>query len=51
MKDNWKQISGLCHDALKLSEHERVDFLKENAPNEEVRREVESLLAHEHTGE
>ena len=51
MTDQWEHISGLFHAALKLSEDERAAFLKEHAPNEEVRLEVESLLAHERTGE
>ena len=51
MTDKWKQISGLYHDALKLPEDERADFLKEHAPNEEMRLEVESLLANEISGE
>ncbi|MBN1831642.1 MAG: protein kinase [Deltaproteobacteria bacterium] len=51
MTDEWEQISGLYHEALKLPEHKRATFLKEQAPNEDVRLEVESLLAHDRMGE
>ena len=51
MKENWKQISGLYHSVLKLPENERATFLKKHAPSEDVRLEVESLLAHEGVGE
>ena len=51
MTDKWKQISGLQYAALKLPENERAAFLKEKAPDENVRLEVESLLANEHIGE
>ena len=51
MPDEWKQIFSLYHAALKLPEGERAVYLKDNAPNEEVLQEVESLLTNEHTGE
>lgn len=51
MPDQWKQISALYDAALRLPEDERADYLKKHAPNENVRLEVESLLAHEHSGE
>jgi serine/threonine-protein kinase len=51
MPDQWKQISALYDAALRLPEDERADYLKKHAPNENVRLEVESLLAHEQSGE
>jgi serine/threonine protein kinase len=51
MADQWKQISALYDAALRLPEDERADYLKKHAPNENVRLEVESLLAHEQSGE
>lgn len=51
MTDQWKQISGLYDAALRLPENERADYLKKHSPNEVMRLEVESLLAHEHSGE
>jgi eukaryotic-like serine/threonine-protein kinase len=51
MTDQWKQISGLYHAALKLPEDERAAFLKKCPASDDVRLEVESLLAHERGGE
>ncbi|MBN2320157.1 MAG: hypothetical protein JXR49_13825, partial [Acidobacteria bacterium] len=51
MTDKWKQISGLYNEALKLPEDKRADYLKKHAPDDGVRLEVESLLAHEQSGE
>ena len=51
MTDQWKQISGLYHAALKLPKDAQAAYLKEHAPDEKVRLELESLLAHEHIGE
>jgi serine/threonine protein kinase/tetratricopeptide (TPR) repeat protein len=50
MSDQWKQISDLYHAAQKLPESERSAFLQACAESDEVRREVESLLANERTG-
>jgi serine/threonine protein kinase len=47
MTDRWQEISKLYHVALELPESERSAFLEACAPDEEVRREVESLLANE----
>src|SRR5512145_3346179 len=46
--ERWKQIEQLYHSALKCEPGRRAAFLKEGcAGNEELRREVESLLARE----
>ncbi len=48
----WKQIEQLYHAALKLEPGQRAVFLQEGcAGDEDLRREVESLLAHEPQGE
>ncbi len=49
--DRWKEISELYHAALGRPEPERVAFLDGCGKDEEVRREVVSLLAHESKGE
>ena len=51
MPDQWKQISGLYHAALKLPESERAAFLQTCVASDDARREVASLLANERTGE
>jgi serine/threonine protein kinase/Tfp pilus assembly protein PilF len=44
----WHRIEDLYHRALDLDETRRAEFLKDACQNDEVlRREVESLLAHE----
>lgn len=46
--DRWQQIERLCHSALEREESQRGEFVKEVcAGDEELRREVESLLAHD----
>lgn len=48
--DRWRQIEELCHAALEREEGQRTAFLAEAcAGDESLRREVESLLAHENT--
>jgi TolB-like protein len=43
----WRQIEQLFHDALAREPGERATFLDDACADGEVRREVESLLAHE----
>jgi serine/threonine protein kinase/cephalosporin-C deacetylase-like acetyl esterase len=46
--ERWKQIERLYHAALKLEPGQRAVFLKEGCTcDEDLRREVESLLAHQ----
>jgi serine/threonine protein kinase len=48
MNQNWERVQGLFLEALELRPEERRAFLDRNCPDdEEVRREVESLLAHD----
>jgi TnpA family transposase len=47
MRDRWEQVSKIYHALLELPEGERPAFLQSNVHDEEVRREVESLLANE----
>ena len=42
--DRWRRIEGLYHAALQRSAEERAAFLAEACDNEELRREVLSLL-------
>src|SRR4051812_32219148 len=44
-KEHWGKIKGLLDDSLKLAASERAAFLKKNCADEEMRREVESLLS------
>ena len=44
--ERWRDIERLYHLALKKDAGEREAFLKETAPDESLRAEVESLLAH-----
>ena len=51
-RERWKQVEQLCHAALEREESERAAFLKGAcAGDEALRREVESLLAHEKQAE
>ncbi len=44
----WRRVKELCHGALELNESRRAEFLDcACAGDEALRREVESLLAHE----
>ena len=46
--ERWQRIERLYHAALELSENQRATFLEESCSNDDsLRREVESLLAHE----
>ena len=50
--DRWQQVSQIYHAALAREGSERAAFLTDAcASDETLRREVESLLAHEHTAE
>ncbi|HVN79193.1 MAG TPA: protein kinase, partial [Terriglobia bacterium] len=45
MTDRWEQVEKICQSALELEESQRAAFLDEAcAEDEELRREVESLL-------
>ncbi len=46
--DRWRQIEDLCHEALARDPEDRPAFLAQAcAGDDELRREVESLLTHE----
>jgi len=46
--DRWRHVENLCHEALARAPEDRGAFLaKACAGDDELRREVESLLAHE----
>lgn len=48
----WRRIEEVCDQALQLDESRRGEFLDQSCDNNEVlRREVESLLAHEKKAE
>jgi serine/threonine protein kinase/predicted Zn-dependent protease len=48
----WRRVEELCHRALELQGSHRAEFLERACGNDEVlRREVESLLAHEKNAE
>jgi serine/threonine-protein kinase len=49
--ERWNQVEAVYHAALEQDPAERKAFLDDNCPDGEVRREVESLLQHEETGE
>jgi len=52
MNENWERIQSLFLEALDLSPEERVRFLDNAcASDEEVRQEVESLIAHDGASE
>ena len=52
MTDRWQQVEKLCQSALELEERQRRAFLEEAcAGDEELRREVESLLQFDRRGE
>jgi serine/threonine protein kinase len=42
--ETWKQVKALLESALELAPAQRADFLKQNCPDEAMRREVEKLL-------
>jgi hypothetical protein len=43
--DRWKEIERLYEASISLRPDERIRFLGESSVDEEIRREVESLLA------
>ena len=50
--EGWRRVEDLCHRALELDESERSAFLQAACgSDDELRREVESLLAHEKKAE
>ena len=51
-RERWRQVEQIHHSALEREEGQRASFLKEAcAGDEELRREVESLLAHKEQAE
>ncbi len=47
--ERWQQVEQLFHAALQLEDSRRGEFLKQScAEDEDLRHEVESLLAHHH---
>src|SRR5580692_3557397 len=51
-RELWRRVEELCHRALELDEGGRADFLDSSCgDDQELRREVESLLAHEKKAE
>src|SRR5215469_1842470 len=52
MSENWERVQSLFLQAVELSPEERVRFLDSACSDDaEVRRDVESLLAHDGAGE
>ena len=50
--ERWRQVEQIYHSTLEREESQRSSFLKEAcAGDEELRREVESLLAHKDQAE
>lgn len=50
--ERWRQVEELYHASLKVAAGQRATFLQESCGNdEELRREVESLLTHEESAE
>ena len=47
----WRRVKHLCDRALELDDRSRAEFLEHCCGDEQVRREVESLLAHEKAAE
>lgn len=46
MSESWQEIERLFHASIGLPEPERAGFLAQACPDPELRREVETLLAH-----
>jgi serine/threonine protein kinase/tetratricopeptide (TPR) repeat protein len=50
--ERWRRLEELCHQAMELDEVNRAKFLDHSCGrDEELRREVQSLLAHEKAAE
>ncbi len=50
--ERWRQVEELYHAALKVAASQRAAFLRDACANDDaLRREVESLLAHEESAE
>ena len=46
--ERWRRVEELCHASMKIAGSQRAAFLQDACgEDEEIRREVESLLAHE----
>ena len=49
--DRWNEIEKLYHAAMEREPAERVSFLNQACADEQLRQEVESLLAHQQQGD
>ena len=49
--DRWNEVEQLYHAALECKPEERLAFLKHICRDEQLRREVQSLLEHEQEGD
>jgi Tol biopolymer transport system component len=49
--DRWSEVERFYHAALEREAPERKTFLEQRCPDEDVRREVQSLLDHEQDGD
>lgn len=46
-RERWEQVEQIFHDALRVEESSRGELVRRRCPgDEDLRREVESLLAH-----
>src|SRR5215471_17002842 len=50
MPERWKEVERLYLDSIELEPEQRQHFLADACADEEIRREVESLLAHRASG-
>src|SRR5262245_42742747 len=48
--ERWKEVESLYLDSIALEPDQRQRFLADACADEEIRREVESLLAHRASG-
>jgi hypothetical protein len=50
--ERWHRVEELCHAALQVAPEQRAGFLQDACEkDEQLRREVESLLMHESSAE
>jgi len=49
--DRWRELEKLYHAALERNPTERIPFLQEACADQELRREVESLIQHQQEGD
>ena len=45
--DRWSEVEKIYHEALEQNPQDRMAFLNHNFADEQLRREVESLLAYQ----